>query len=684
MDGCESTRIMAQPERNVSIERTICVLFVVFICTTSFFSASAAAFRASSHSALKTASRQKQDISIVPRPREMQETPGSFQWPARTRIAAPTAVDRDVAALLVDFLHSQGMRAQLASAGDSVAEIQLRAAANTDPRLGSEGYTLRVTPGGITIVANAGAGLFYALQSLEQMTHARSPHSLSTPAATIDDWPAYRWRGVHLDVSRHFYSIPIVKRYIDVAAHYKLNTFHWHLTDDLGWRIEIKRYPRLTAVGSCRSGTEMGRDPTATDGKRYCGFYTQSQIRDVVAYAKLRNVTIVPEIEVPGHSAAALAAYPELACKPGPYRVREIWGTGELDVYCPSERTFRFLENVLSEVISIFPSPYVHVGGDEVATEAWHNVPLVRSLMQRERLGDYAAVQAYMMRRMEGFLRSRGRRMVGWDEILDGGVSTEATIMSWRGDKPGIRAVKRGNDAVMTPDGPLYFDAYQGDRLQEPRAIGNMSTLEQVYDYDPTPDAVSPAEAAHILGAQANIWTEYIDTPEYLFYMALPRELALAEIVWVPREKKNWDSFLARLPQQFTWLQAQHYAFRIPNPSFTVSGGTMNFASVQGNVQSVDAQTDAEKVTVGLSAPLEGAIIRFTTDGSEPTASAQQYNGLLSVSLISGRRVDIQAVTFLPDGRKSTISECIIRRVSLAAVKSRRHTSHSWAALVSP
>nr|MDQ6933489.1 beta-N-acetylhexosaminidase [Candidatus Eremiobacteraeota bacterium] len=487
---------MPQPERNLSIERTICVLLVVFISTTSFFSASAAPFRPSSR-AVRTTPRQRiQEMSIVPRPREIQETPGSFAWPARTRIAASTAVERDVAALLSDYLHSQSMQAELASAGDP-AEIHLRAAANADPQLGSEGYALHITPRGITMVANAGAGLFYALQTLEQMTHARSPHTLDTPAATIEDWPAYRWRGVHLDVSRHFYTVPIVKRYIDVAAHYKLNTFHWHLTDDQGWRIEIKRYPRLTAIGSCRAGTEVGRDPSATDGKRYCGFYTQSQIRDVVTYAKRRNITVVPEIEVPGHSAAALASYPELACKPGPYRVRQIWGTGESDVYCPSERTFAFLKNVLSEVMSMFPSPYVHVGGDEVATEAWHNVPLVRTLMQRERLSDYAAVQAYMMRRMERFLRQRGRRLVGWDEILDGGVSSDATIMSWRGEKPGIRAVRRGNDAVMTPDGPLYFDAYQGDRLQEPRAIGNMSTLEQVYDYDPTPDAVTAAEAAH-------------------------------------------------------------------------------------------------------------------------------------------------------------------------------------------
>ncbi len=675
---------MPNGERSISIQRALFVLLIVFICTTSFFFVAAAPFGHTSRLVLKAAMLERPNVSVVPRPRHIQEMSGVYRWPAEVSIVAPGAQERDVAAFLIEFLREGGVHAHIAAPGTAAAQVRLVASTNADARIGVEGYRLEVLPAGISIAANSGAGLFYGLQTLEQMTRGRPQRALSTQAATIEDWPAYRWRGIHLDVSRHFYSVPVVKRYIDVAAHYKLNTFHWHLTDDQGWRVEIKRYPRLTQIGSCRAGTEVGRNPTDIDGKRYCGFYTQSQIRDVVEYAKRRNVTIVPEIEVPGHSAAALASYPELACKPGPYQVREIWGTGETDVYCPSERTFAFLENVLSEVIALFPSRYVHLGGDEVSTQAWQSVPLVQALMRRERLADYSGVQAYMMRRMEQYLESRGRRMVAWDEVLDGGVSKDAAIMSWRGEKPGIRAVKLGHDAVMTPDGPLYFDAYQGDRLQEPRAIGNMSTLEQVYDYDPTPDAVGPLEAAHILGAQANLWTEYIDTPDYLFYMALPRELALAEIDWVPREMKSWNSFLARLPEQFVWLEAQHYPFRVPNPSFAVSGGTMNFASVQGNVQSVDAQTDAQNVTLTLSAPLSDAVIRFTTDGSSPAASAQAYSGPLRLTLAPGQRADVQAVTFLPDGRKSTISECIIRRVSLAAVKSRRHASHSWAALVSP
>lgn len=675
---------MPQGDRTISVARALLVLFIVFVCTTSFFSASAARFRPSSRPLFKFARLDKGYVSIVPRPRHIEEKSAVFRWPAQVRIAAVSAQERDVATLLIDFLHQKGVQGQLATPGSAAAEVHLAASPNTNARIGAEGYGLQVSPGSVTITANSGAGLFYGLQTLEQITHGSAQRALFTKAATIEDWPAFRWRGMHLDVSRHFYPVPIVKRYLDVAAHYKLNTFHWHVTDDQGWRVEIKRYPRLTQIGSCPAGTEMGRAPTETDGKRYCGFYTQSQIRDVVAYAKRRNVTIVPEIEVPGHSAAALASYPELACHSVPYHVRKIWGTGETDVYCPSERTFAFLENVLSEVIGLFPGRYVHLGGDEVSTQAWHNVPLVRALMRRERIADYAGVQAYMMRRMERYLKSRGRRMVAWDEVLNGGVSRDAAIMSWRGEKPGIRAVKRGNDAVMTPDGPLYFDAYQGDRLQEPRASGNMSTLEQVYDYDPIPDAVSALEAAHILGVQANLWTEHIATPDYLFYMALPRELALAEIAWVPRDMKNWNSFLARLPEQFAWLEEQHYRFRVPNPAFTVSGGTMNFASVQGNVQSVDAQTDAPKIILALSAPLADAVIRFTTDGSKPTASSQAYSGPMTLSLAAGQRANVQAVTFLPDDRKSTISECSIRRVSLAAVKSRRHASHSWAALVSP
>ncbi len=407
----------------------------------------------------------------------------------------------------------------------------------------------------------------------------------------------------------------------------------------------------------------MNGDATTIDDKRYCGYYTQQQIRDVVAYAAKRYVTVVPEIEMPGHSSAAVAAYPKLACTPGPFEVRETWGVST-DIYCPSAYTFNFLENVLSEVIDLFPGKYIHIGGDETPKDEWHNSAIVHAVMRREHLKTYDQVQGYFDRRIERFLQSKGRRMVGWDEILDGGVTKTATVMSWRGTTGGIRAARRGNDAIMSPDGPLYFDAYQGDPNDEPEAIGNLSTPEMVYGYNPTPPVLTPAQAKHIIGVQGNLWTEYIDTPSYLFYMLLPRELALSEIAWLPHSLLNWSLFEIRSAAQYGWLQRDGYNFRIPNPEFAIEASHLHFANVSQSVRTVDAYSDGSSASITMRAAIDGAAIHYTTDGSTPTAKSRIYTGPLEFNLPSASPIDVTAVTVLPNGRTSSPSELLLRQSS--------------------
>ena len=375
-----------------------------------------------------------------------------------------------------------------------------------------EHYFLSITPNRIRIVGRE-AGLFYAIQTLAQIISTASTSAVRLPAVEIVDSPRFRYRGMHLDVGRHFMPVEFVKKYIDLMAQYKFNYFHWHLTDDQGWRIEIKKYPKLTEIGSKRPETVVGRNlqPYIGDKTPHEGFYTQDQIRDVVAYAKARYITVIPEIEMPGHSSAALAAYPELGCKQDyQYKVQTTWGIFK-EVYCPTEKTFQFLEDVISEVIDLFPdSPYIHVGGDEVLKDMWKDSPEVQELMKRENLKDVNEVQSYFIRRMEKFINSKGKRVIGWDEILEGGLAPNATVMSWRGIKGGIEAAKAHHDVIMTPTDFAYFDFGQGDPAYEPINIGNYLTLEKVYSFDPVPKELSPDEAKYIIGGQGNVWTEYI------------------------------------------------------------------------------------------------------------------------------------------------------------------------------
>ncbi|NBB75297.1 MAG: family 20 glycosylhydrolase, partial [Bacteroidetes bacterium] len=385
------------------------------------------------------------------------------------------------------------------------------------------------------------------------------------PAVYIEDAPRFGYRGMHLDVGRHFFSVDFIKKYIDLLAVHKLNTFHWHLTEDQGWRIEIEQYPRLTEVGACRDSSMVGHYGAQTyDGSPYCGYYTQDQIREVVAYAKERFVRVIPEIELPGHSRAALAAYPELGCTDGPYEVATTWGVHE-EIYCPKEETFAFLEDVLTEVMELFPSEYIHIGGDEAPKKQWEEAMVAQAVIEREGLADEHELQSYFIQRIERFLNENGRQLIGWDEILEGGLSSNATVMSWRGEDGGIAAARQGHNAIMTPGHSLYFDHYQADPDTEPVAIGGLTTLEDVYAYDPVPDTLTQVQARYILGAQANVWTEYINTPNKVEYMVYPRALALSEVVWSSEAGRDWEDFLRRLPARLQWLDMRNVDYRPPD-----------------------------------------------------------------------------------------------------------------------
>jgi len=436
-----------------------------------------------------------------------------------------------------------------------------------------EGYRLDVDADGISVAGVDHAGLFYGLQTLSQLMppgieSGSVGDGVPVRAASIRDEPRFAYRGMHLDVARHFFDPDFVRRYIDLLARYKLNRLHWHLTDDQGWRIEIKGYPRLTEIGAYRDETHVGHgeEPFRGDGQPHGGFYTQDEIRAIVAYAQDRFVTIVPEIEMPGHARAALAAYPELACDEGPFEVARTWGVFD-DVFCPTEETFRFLEVVLGEVAQIFPGEYIHVGGDEAPTTKWEESSAVQEMMQRQGYFEIDRVRSDFLRRVHGILADNGKRMIGWDEILDANLPEDAAVMSWRGTIGGIEASRRGHDVVMTPYSHLYFDYYQSEeRAREPLSIGGYLPLDTVYAYEPVPEPLRARDAARIVGAQANVWTEYMKTPEQVEYMLLPRMLALAEVVWSPASARDFEDFTRRLGWHLERFDALGVEYRPPDP----------------------------------------------------------------------------------------------------------------------
>lgn len=494
---------------------------------------------------------------IVPEPQQMEvKEHQHFILNGHPTIQSQAPNAKMAVAFLHDYLEEHGWENQEVTKGAA----QIHFTQQND--LPEEGYTLEVNAKGITIGATSVSGYFYGVQSFIQMLPI-DKDLVVLPYLNISDAPRFAWRGLHLDVGRHFFPVDFIKKYIDLMAFYKLNTFHWHLTEDQGWRIEIKQYPKLTEVGSQRKETivEKNFNPYIGDGKPYGGFYTQEEIKEVVAYAKARSITIVPEIEMPGHSLAALAAYPELGCRPGPYEVGTRWGVYK-DIYCPKEETFTFLENVLSEVMELFPGQYIHIGGDEAPKKAWKESAVAKQVIRREGLKDEFELQSYFIKRIEKFLNANGRKLIGWDEILEGGLAPDAAVMSWRGEQGGIEAAEAEHFVVMSPNSDLYFDHYQAEPANEPLAIGGFSSLEEVYAYEPIPEELDAAFHPYVLGAQANVWTEYMKTSDHVEYMAYPRVLALSEAVWSEKNKRNWEAFKDKLPWQYKLLEQREVNFR--------------------------------------------------------------------------------------------------------------------------
>jgi hexosaminidase len=490
-----------------------------------------------------------QDIAIIPAPAFLIKGKGNFTLNASTRIKLEGSGLEASAHFLNDYLQQfYRFKLDIAPASFKGKAIVLNYERMDQPIAGA--YRMDVSDDEIHIAGDNAPGVFYGIQSLLQLLPVQPAANLLIPQLKIEDHPRFAYRGLHLDVGRHFFSVDYVKKYLDFIAMHKMNYFHWHLTEDQGWRIEIKKYPLLTQVGSCRPGTVIGRNTGVYDSVKYCGFYTQDQIREVLQYAKERYITIIPEIELPGHAAAALAAYPYLGCTGGPYSVQQRWGVFR-DVFCAgNDSTFQFLQDVLDEVIALFPSKYIHIGGDECPKDRWKACPKCQRRIRENNLKDEHELQSYFIRRIENYLSSKGRSMIGWDEILEGGLAPKATVMSWRGEQGGIDAAKQNHDVVMTPGTYVYFDHAQ-KRNEDSVTIGGYLPIEKVYLYEPIPPVLSHAEASHIMGAQANIWSEYLGNTAKLEYMIFPRMTALSEVLWSPKDKRDWKDFSRRLEVQF-------------------------------------------------------------------------------------------------------------------------------------
>jgi hexosaminidase len=423
-----------------------------------------------------------------------------------------------------------------------------------------EQYKIEVNKTNCKIIASTSAGLFYGIQTFRQLIMQSPKRKLNLPSMKINDYPRFKWRGMHLDVSRHFMPKDFIKEYIDYLAFLKMNTFHWHLVDDQGWRIEIKRYPKLTQIGAWRDSTWMGHGDDGGgkyDGKRYGGYYSQEDIREIVSYAAERYITVVPEIEIPGHSQAAIASYPELGCTEDTITVLTKWGISSY-IYNLDESTFKFLFGVLDEVMELFPSPYIHIGGDEALKDQWKSSRKIQQQMNHLGLKDETALQSYFTQRIEEYLRSKGRNIIGWDEILEGGLPEGAAVMSWRGTEGGYDAVKKGHNVVMAPTEYCYFDYYQNEGKEEPLAIGGYLPIEKVYSFNPVPVDLTEAETKLIIGVQGNVWTEYLDSPEKVQYMIFPRIFAMSEIQWSPQDRRNYQDFINRLKDFEPYLIENH------------------------------------------------------------------------------------------------------------------------------
>ena len=591
------------------------------------------------------------NYQVIPLPQEVsltQENP--FKLNENVLIAYPenNALLQRNAEFLSEYIQQATNYAPKTKAIAAGEQVKNAIVLGLDPSIANkEGYALTTTPEGININGQTENGVFYGIQTLRKSIPAEAKEAtILIPAGEIKDEPRFSYRGMHLDVGRHFFPKEFMKKYIDLLALHNMNTFHWHLTDDQGWRIEIKKYPKLTEIGSQRSRTVIGRNTQEYDNTPYGGFFTQEEAKEIVKYAQERYITVIPEVDLPGHMLAALAAYPEMGCTGGPYEVCPRWGIFE-DVLCiGNDQTMQFLEDVMNEIIEIFPSKYVHIGGDEAPRTRWEKCPKCQARIKTEGLKadkNHTAedrLQSYCMTRIEEFLNSKGRQIIGWDEILEGDVAPNATVMSWRGMEGGIKAAQLGHDVIMTPTSFCYFDYYQtADTKDEPLGIGGYVPIEKVYSLEPVPAVLTEEQSKHILGAQANLWTEYIHSSEHVEYMVLPRMAALAEVQWTQPEKKDFKDFTKRLARLMKFYQRDGF----------------NYAKHVFDLK-VDFTPDITKkaVVVTLST-IDDAPIYYTLDGTEPTTASLKYTEPVSIT----ETADFQAVVIRPEGKSKVVNKKI-------------------------
>ncbi|MBI9037961.1 MAG: family 20 glycosylhydrolase [Bacteroidales bacterium] len=576
-------------------------------------------------------SKKIHQINIIPCPDRMSVWEGEFEFELNSETAILTEDGNaemqklgEYLAKIINNATDFNISVSDISEAKSIDNVMILSSNLSDNKLGDEGYKLQVDLTKITIQSNEPSGVFYGIQSLLQLLpnevldkkNEEQGIDWKIPCLRIYDKPQYSYRGMHLDVSRHFFPKEFIKKFIDLMAMYKMNVFHWHLTDDNGWRIEIKKYPELTDICAWRVDHEDQAWRNRELGKpgekaTYGGFYTQEDIKEIIEFAKERNIEIIPEIEMPGHSSEIFAAFPELSCRGKKMEVQTGSYWPNIDVLCAgNEKTFEFLENVLSEVAELFPSDYIHIGGDEVDKTRWKACKKCQKRIKDEGLQNEEELQSYFIKRIEKFLNSKNKKLIGWDEILDGGLAPEATVMSWRGLDGGIEAAQQGHDVIMTPTSHCYFDYYQADPNFQPKAIGGLTSLKKVYSFDPTPPVLNDEEQKHILGVQGNIWTEYISTLEHAEYMAFPRMIALAEVAWTPKKRQNWERFIKRLNNHFKRLEK------------------LNVNYCEGSFE-IDIKTITDtsgKVSACLESEIYKPEIHYTTDGSDPDVNSLLYS----------------------------------------------------------
>lgn len=567
--------------------------------------------------------QQSADYRVVPLPNEITPMEGkAFTLDNRVKILYPEGdadMQRNAGFLAGYVLESTGKTLAVEAGATGSHAIVLRLGLQTE---NPEAYLLEVNEDQVTITGSSAAGVFYGIQTLRKSLPVAKDAQVVLPPVRVNDAPRFAYRGMMLDVCRHFFSLDSVKRYIDMLALHNINRFHWHLTDDQGWRIEIKKYPQLTQIGSQRKETVIGRNSGKYDGIPYGGYYTQEEAREIVAYAKDRYITVIPEFEMPGHMQGVLAAFPELGCTGGPYDVWTQWGVSE-DVICAgNDKSLELIKDVLAELIEIFPSEYIHVGGDECPKTRWEKCPKCQAKIRQLGLKDdkehtaEQRLQSYIITEAEKFLNAHGRKIIGWDEILEGGVAPNATVMAWRGAGEGVKAAKMRHDVIMVPTTYFYFDYYQTNILdEEPLAIGGYVPIEKVYSFEPYQKELTAEENKHIIGLQANLWTEYITSFRHVEYMVLPRMAALSEIQWTQPQFKDYGDFLERMPKMFDIYDI--YGYNYARHLFDVKA---NFLP----------DTVAGTLTVTLST-LDGANIHYTLDGTKPSANSPKYTGPLTL-----------------------------------------------------